>query len=152
MKIVLLSLFTFIFFSANSQSFFKALPKPVSRGIKGPSLAAPESGVLEMNAVRPVVAFATYSEPGHILMAGAGVSYEHLKWDTQADKYKSTYSISALIFGGAGINASGPDQPAAITYGVLVGFFNNLINFGPTYNFGIKKVGLAVGIGIPLNN
>lgn len=158
MKIVLMLLSMCVVFSANSQNFFKALPKhtlavfKASRapGVYDTTIVLPT--VRKMNAFRPIASIAAYSEPGHILMAGAGISYEHLEFDVVADKWKSIYSVSTLIFGGAGINASGSDQPGAVTYGILAGFFNNMINIGPTYNFGNKKVGLAVGIGINLNN
>lgn len=158
LKLFLLTMLMGIFMAGMGQSFFKSLPKhtvTVSKAMRAPSqydsiIVAP--AVTTMTAIRPVASIAAYSEPGHILMAGAGISYESLKFDVVADKWKSVWSVSALIFGGGGINPSGPDTPSFVTYGILVGFFNNIINIGPTYNYGSKKVGIAIGIGINLNN
>lgn len=139
-----------------AQSFIRPLPRPMRvQAVRSMALNDSVTTVITgntINAVRPIVNFAAYAEPGHILMAGAGAAYEHLKYDTKAEKWKAEWSVSAIIFGGAGINPSGTDIPAPITYGLMVGFFNNLINLGPVYNAGTGKVGAAVAIGINLNN
>lgn len=137
---------------AEGQSFFERVPKPfdhtVNPGVMGVAPAPGEP--TEMNAVRPVTNIAAYAEPGHILMAGVGVSYEHLRYDTPSARWKSTWSISALTWAGAGLAPNGTeDKPSAVTYGLMAGFFNNLIMLGPAINNG--KLIVAVGIGINLN-
>lgn len=141
-----------ISFVAEAQSFFKPLKKPTlvnhSKGFATPNVAPAPGEVTEMNAVRPVTNIAAFAEPGHYLAAGAGISYEHLKYSVADDRWKSTWSISALTWVGAGLGNS-DDKPSAVTYGITAGFFNNLIMIGPAINNG--KVIAMIGLGININ-
>jgi len=101
-----------------------------------------------MNAFRPITNIAAYGEPGNILMAGGGVSYQHLIWDAHGQKWNCQWSIAAMGWAGGSV---APKTPADIvSYGIMGGFFNNLLMVGPAFNG--KKLMAVVAIGINLNN
>ncbi len=132
------------------QSFFKAIPKRemiVSREGRFRALVN-TSMDSTMDAIRPIASLAAYGETGNILMAGAGVSYQHLKWLTSTQKWNCQWSISALGWAGGSV---APNTPVtAMTYGLMVGVLNNLIMVGPAINN--NKLIATVSIGISLNN
>lgn len=140
--------------SVHAQSMFSRLPPPASRQhflsmqVFGdsvlPPLAAPT-----MKAFRFVTNVLTYSEPGHVLMGGAGAAYQWLRMDATTQKWYSDYSINVLMYGGAGVS---PPNAAAVAAGLSLGFLNNLITVGGAYNFETKKFGPTLGININLNN
>lgn len=101
-----------------------------------------------MNAFRPITNIAAYAEPGNILMAGAGISYQHLKWDATTAKWDCLWSISAMGWAGGSVAPKTPTE--AISYGVMFGFLNNLIMVGPALNG--NKLQAVISVGISLNN
>lgn len=130
------------------QSIFKPVPKVtmlprVFRGVA----ALPDSF---LNAVRPVVGVAAFSEPGNQLMTGAGLGYQHLKWNYGTAKWEAEYSVS-LLFWAAGSVSPGPQIPA-FAVGPTLGLFNNLILLGAGYDFTHGRYIGAVSLGISLNN
>jgi hypothetical protein len=130
--------------SAKAQSFFKPLPRVTRMNF---AMASGQTDSI-LNAFRPITNIAAYGEPGNILMAGAGVSYQHLQWDVVAQKWNCLWSISAMGWAGGSV---APSTPAQIgSYGILFGVLNNLIMAGPAINDG--KLMAVVGIGINLNN
>lgn len=131
----------------SAQSFFKAVPKKETSGLQLSS-GATAPAATTMTAWRPVTNILAYAEPQHILMAGAGVAYEKLQWDDTAQKWKVSWSIATMAWGGASVD--GTTKTDAVSYGVLFGLANNLIMFGPALNNG-KLIGV-VSIGINLNN
>lgn len=147
MKFKLLLLFSAVLlsFSCSAQSFFKPLPK-LSKTDK---FALGVSADSTMNAIRPVANIASYgfSNGSGSVMSGAGVSYQHLKYDAIADKWTSVWSVNALAWYSAPLNS---DQSTAFAYGVAVGFLNNLILVGGAYDG--HRVFPTLGIGISLNN
>lgn len=149
---------TFLASAASAQSFFHRLPKiqpaylsdaPRKVSLYSLGLTAPSTDST-MNAIRPITIAAAYSEPGNILMAGAGLSYQHLTYSTSTGLWSCQWSVSAIGFAGGSV---APSTPASImSVGVLGGFLNNLVEIGPCYNFGTKQVGVAVALGINFNN
>jgi len=130
--------------SARAQSFFKPLdPLQVPRLYRN---AAGRDSFL--NAIRPITNIAAYAEPGNILMAGAGVSYQHLKWDFVNGRWNCIWSVSAMGWAGGSVAPQTAAQVAS--YGVMLGLFNNLLMVGPALNG--DKVIAVVGLGINLNN
>lgn len=159
MKFKITSLLIFLIAFAticSAQSFFKSVPKASTRTfmVRDPkgSFGVAMTADSTLNAFRPITNIAAYAEPGNVLMAGAGISYQHLKYDFTNAKWKSIWSIAGMMWAGGSV---APQTPAdAISYGLMVGFFNNLIMVGPAYNGGLKgsKIQGVVSIGINLNN
>lgn len=148
-----LLLFTFIAtsFIGNCQAFLKPIPKVVvaqkeTFGFRALALASASDSFI--NVIRPVASLLAYSQPGNILSAGAGVSYQHDVWDATANKWNCEWSVSAMMWAGGSIAPSTPSQ--AISYGIMFGVLNNLIQIGPALNG--KKVVAMLSIGISLNN
>jgi hypothetical protein len=81
-------------------------------------------------------------------MAGAGLPYQHLKWIPTTKKWYCEWSVSAMGWAGGSVAPSTPAQ--AVSYGIMVGFYNNLIMVGPALNG--NKVQAVVSVGISLNN
>lgn len=101
-----------------------------------------------MNAWRPMANIAAYAEPGNILMAGAGLSYQHLKWDITNQRWNCQWSVAAMGWAGGSV---APKTPAdIISYGIMFGVLNNTIMVGPALNAG-KLIGV-ISIGINFNN
>lgn len=145
-KLIIASIMIFMAANGSAQSFFKPLPK-----VATPGKFARAQGITEdstIYAFRPIANIAAYAEPGNILMAGAGISYQKLKWDIVNQKWNSPWSISGLMWAGGSVAPNNPTQ--AISYGIMFGVLNNLIMVGPAING--KKVIATVAIGISLNN
>ncbi len=135
-----------------SQSAFKPLPKVVNRsanmfGARAVTASQPDS---LLKAWRFIANIAAYSEPGNIAEAGIGYGYQSLKYNYAAQKWDCLWSVSAVGFAGGSV---APSTPASImSAALMVGLVNNLFLIGPQYNFGTKQFGVAVSIGINLNN
>lgn len=134
------------------QSIFKPVPKVrvthYTMGKYGITpVAGPDSAI---NAVRPVVGVAAFSEPGNQLMTGAGLGYQHLKWNYGTAKWEAEYSVSLLGWA-AGSVSPGPQIPA-FAAGPVVGFFNNLVLLGGARDFTHKQWIGVLSLGISLNN
>lgn len=143
--------------SLSAQSFFKPVPKVASHpalvrgayGVIGPDQPLPTPGTdSSVNAFRPIANLAAYAEPGDVLMAGAGVSYQHLTWNVASQKWYCPYSISALAFAGGSVAPNMPSQIARV--GVMIGVWNNKIMIGPATDG--KRVMAVVGLGVSFNN
>lgn len=138
--------------SAYNQSFFKGIPKPTEarRSYSAYSMELAPVAAMDssLNVFRPIANIAAYAEPGNILMAGAGISYQHLKYDYVAAKWNCLWSISGIMWAGGSVAPSTPAQ--AISYGLMFGVLNNLFMVGPAING--NKVIATVAIGISLNN
>lgn len=136
--------------STYAQSFFKPIPKREKTVQVAQRFRALVNTSMDstMNAFRPIANIAAYAEPGNILMAGAGVSYQHLKWDVSNQKWNCQWSVSGLMWAGGSVAPQTPVQ--AISYGIMFGAFNNLIMIGPAING--NKVIATVAVGISLNN
>lgn len=136
-----------------SQSFFKSMPKVAQvqkAHVFSMTLAPTALPDSFTNAFRPIVGVAAFSEPGNQLMTGAGVSYQHLKWDYSAQKWQSEWSVSGLAWA-AGSVSPGPQTPA-FAAGPALGLFNNLILVGGAYDFTHKQWIAVLSLGISLNN
>ena len=140
---------------SRAQGFFSPVPRPahsmkVVAG-KGRLEATFDSTVTStMNAWRPIVVAAAYSEPGSILMAGTGFGYQHLNWNVSSQAWSCQWSVNAVAFAGG---STIPSTPATVmSVGILGGLDNNLLMLGPVYNFGTKQIGIGVSVGINFNN
>lgn len=138
---------------AQAQSFFAPLAKPTGKFVSRRLSLAADSVTMTPsptteNAFRPITNVAAYAEPGNILMAGAGISYQHLKYDAPTQKWTCVWSVSAMGWAGGSVAPSTPAQ--AVSYGIMVGMLNNLIMVGPALNG--NKVQAVIAIGINLNN
>jgi hypothetical protein len=152
MKILYFVLLLLATHSCTGQSFFETLPKaqaPAFAGNRFYKMAVPTPVVdSTMNAIRPLANIVAYGEPGNILMAGAGVSYQHLKWIPSTQKWYCEWSVAAMGWAGGSVAPSTPAQ--AVSYGLMVGILNNLIMVGPALNG--NKVQAVISIGVNLNN
>lgn len=130
-----------------AQSFFQPLPKPAL--IKAHHFGVSLSGATTMNVFRPVANLLSYgiTNDNGALLTGAGVSYQHLKWDDASQKWTVIWSINGLAWYAAPLST---DQSTAFAYGASVGILNNLIMVGAAYNG--TKFFPTLGIGISLNN
>ncbi len=158
LKLFILAVITITAQALSAQSFFKPVPKvqvkpAVYRGtlsIVSPDQPLPNVSGKDstINAWRPVANLVAYAEPGNILMAGAGLSYQHLKWQAESQKWYCEWSISGMGWAGGSV---APRTPAdAVSYGIMFGALNNLIMVGPAVNHG--KLQAVVSIGISFNN
>lgn len=142
-QIKLILLLSILAFSVHAQNFFKPLEKPtVHHSVIPQAVAAPQV----QNAFRPVANIASYAIPDNALMTGAGISYQHLQWNAESEKWTSVWSINALAW----YKSSLAGDPNAFAYGVAGGVFNNIIMLGAATDG--HKVFATVGIGINLNN
>lgn len=133
--------------TASAQSFFKPVPK-VNARTNFAFRAITVTKDSTMNAWRPLVNIAAYAEPGNILMAGAGLSYQHLKWDITNQRWNCEWSVAAMGWAGGSV---APKTPADImSYGIMFGVLNNTVMAGPAINSG--KLIAVISIGINLNN
>jgi hypothetical protein len=155
MKVLLVFLFLLSAGAAGAQSIFAPVPKMQGRFLARPFAAIADSATVvpvgdgaTQNAFRAITNIAAYAEPGNILMAGAGISYQHLKWVAATEKWNCVWSVSAMGWAGGSVAPSTPAQ--IVSYGIMVGFLNNLIMVGPAING--NKVQGVVAIGISLNN
>lgn len=147
--LILLSVAVCINVCGYSQAFFKPIPKVPAR-VPGRfrALAVLPTQDSILNAFRPITNIAAYAEPGNILMAGAGLSYQHLRWNATTTKWDCQWSVSAMGWAGGSV---APKTPAdAISYGIMFGFMNNLIMVGPAFNG--NKLQAVLSLGITLNN
>lgn len=149
MKLHILIVFLlFIGLFANAQSPFKPIAKLANPNeFARATTLTPDS---TMQAWRFIADVAAYSYPGNIAEAGVGYGYQWLKWDATTQKWDCQYSVSAVGFAGGSV---APSTPASIvSVAIMGGFDNNLFLVGPQYNFGTKQFGVAISIGINLNN
>jgi hypothetical protein len=146
MKYVLIATLLLLGTMAEAQSSFKSMPKvPLRMGVS--ATAATDSTI---GAFRFIADIAAYSEPGNIAMAGIGYGYQKLTWVPSTQKWTCNWSVSGCAFAGGSVV---PSTPASImSIGVLGGILNNTIMAGPVYNFGTKQIGVALSVGISLNN
>lgn len=132
-----------------AQTPFRSLPKihvPENRFFR--TITTQHDSLL--SAWRFSANIAAYAEPGNILMAGVGYGYQHLKYDYSSSKWVCQWSINAVGFAGGSV---APTTPSTIvSFGILGGIVNNLIMAGPIYNPGAKQFGIALSLGISLNN
>lgn len=164
LTLFLLVVLLFTIGGLSAQSFFKPVPKvkaqasPITyRGILStnnqlvisPDQPLPVPGKdSSVNAFRPIANMVAYAEPGNILMAGAGLSYQHLNWNLTTQKWYCAWSVSAMGWAGGSV---APKTPAdAVSYGVMFGVLNNQIMVGPAINSG--KAQAVISIGISFNN
>lgn len=135
------------------QVFYKPIPDPYEfQGTHHFKINKLDSAVyLEatMNSIRPVANVAAFTVPGAILMTGAGISYQHLKYIDSTSKWYCVWSISAMGWAGTQVISS-TGQYATISYGISLGLLNNLIMIGPALNNG-RIIGV-IALGISLNN
>jgi hypothetical protein len=147
MKVLLFALAILFAGAVNAQSPFKPLPKLAAPNKFAKDVFTPDSTI---QAWRFIANIAAYSEPGNIAEAGVGYGYQWLKYDYTTAKWYCNASVSAVAFAGGSV---APTTPASImSAAVMAGFLNNLFMVGPQYNFGTKQFGIAVSIGIDLNN
>jgi hypothetical protein len=156
--VVFLAVLLFSGVSASAQSFFKPIPKVQPNYTIFPSHgvyrgAAPTIYTIKadstFNTFRPVANIASYGLPGNILLTGAGVSYQHLKYDISTQKWNCIWSVNAMGWLTATPDPTQPN-PNLASYGIAAGFFNNLILVGVAAND--NKFFATLGIGVSLNN
>jgi hypothetical protein len=149
---LLLIIFSVVFTTAcKSQGFFGPLPKPSAAALGKGKFSLSSDSV--MNAFRPVANIASYgfTHGSGVLLTGAGISWQHLKFDLSSNKWSCVYSISALGWYTAPLSTSeGPTS--AFAYGISVGVINNLIMIGGGINTTTNQFIGTIGIGISLNN
>lgn len=157
MKRILCLLAMLVCINSYGQSFFKPLPRSTEFYTERIRSYNPNQPLIRtiaflkdstLNAWRPLANIAAYAEPGNILMAGAGLSYQHLKWDVINQRWDCQWSIAAMGWAGGSV---APKNPADIvSYGIMFGVLNNTIMAGPALNAG--KLIAVISIGINFNN
>lgn len=157
MKVIkLFTLFLLISSATSAQSFFGSIPKPQK---STPQLvkALTASQVVEVtetekNLLRPVTNIASYIIGKDVkessIITGAGVGYQHLKYDASTEKWKIVYSFNALLYGR--IALGNESNGKKMLTGFSLGAFDNLIMIGYATDFS-NSYG-TIGVGIPLNN
>lgn len=138
-------------FFANAQNFFKPIPK-VSQRSYGMSLyhVATIQHDSTLNVVRPIISALAYaySDKGSLLMSGAGISYQHLKYDYNQEKWSMQYGVSFLMW------ANGAIAPTTSAGAVSMGVNLHFLNYGSigfAYNLSRQAVCPMLGFVIPLN-
>lgn len=136
--------------SAQIGDFFKPLPKPASAAVGHGKFTLSKDST--MNTIRPVANLASYgfSHGSGSLLTGAGISWQHLKYDYSTNKWSAVYSINALGWYSAPLSSS--DGSTAFAYGLSLGLLNNMIMIGAAYDTKNNIVLPTIGIGISLNN
>lgn len=133
--------------SLRAQSPFASIPKRSPRNIFARDVFLPDS---TSTMGRFIASIAAYSEPGNIAEGGFGYGLQNLKWDWTTMKWYCNWSVSAVAFGGGSVVPSTPSSIVSVA--IMGGVLNNLLMIGPQYNFGTKQFGVAISIGISLNN
>ena len=140
--------FLFVTNVSFGQSFFKALPRHVQvthTNAVGARITPTDSIFI---AFRPIANIAAMSFPSFEVMAGAGIGFQNLDYNYATGHYYCNWSINAVMFAGGTV---APNKPTpALTYGLMVGFLNNVIMIGPGINDG--KLQGIVSVGINFNN
>lgn len=145
--ILLIASLLFIGVVANAQSPFKPLAKLAN---PNPFVRVATTTDSTVGAFRFIADIAAYSEPGNIAMAGLGYGYQKLTFNSTTQKWTCNWSVSGCAFAGGSVV---PSTPASVmSVGVLGGIVNNTVMAGPVYNFGTKQFGIALSVGINLNN
>ena len=153
-KIIILSLSMVVFaVSANAQmkvSPFRPLPKPkqtysitIGQAIKSDTSAWRFSSM------------AGYNITTKQLMAGIGYGIQWLHFDEATGKFYTDFSVQAVGW----VNGSTPptlNPPNFASFGITVGFLNQLIQAGAAYTPATATnkggIGFVVNLGIPFNN
>lgn len=133
--------------AVNAQSVFAPLPKPKTNVAR---ITAGQAAEPTQNAFRPVANIGSYliGSAENALLTGAGISYQHLQYNSATQKWSAVWSINALAWGKVGINGT-PDSKTFL-YGLAGGFLNNLIMVGAATDG--KKIFATAGFGINFNN
>lgn len=137
LSFLLILLFTVTFCEAQ---FFKPKPLPSTELKIGLSVANP----IVQNFVKPIIGVTASVSNGTQLAGGAGVAFQHDKFDATSNSWIIQYSISALGFLGTnGTKITG-------TGGFILGIpgTNGLIQTGPGYDFTNKQLVLLTGVAI----
>lgn len=144
-KITILTLIAIMFFGVtNAQSFFKAVPKPITLhfAVADSTIGTPAT----QNLIRPVANIASYTIPGNSLLSGAGIAYEHLKWNATTGRWDEVWSINALAWDKASLTG----DPSQFAYGIAAGILGKgLIGIATT---DMKSFFLTLGLKINFNN
>lgn len=136
---------------AHAQNFFKPIPKFEQRSY-GMSLyhTATIQQDSTINVVRPIISALAYaySNKGSLLMSGAGISYQHLKYDYVQQKWAMQYGVSFLMWANGAIAPT--TSAGAVSMGVNIHFLN-YGSIGVAYNLEWKTACPMIGFVIPLN-
>jgi len=151
---ILITLIIFSF-NANAQllkaSTFRPLPKPEKTSVS-------EYGVTASNPTITAFRFtpmAGYNLTTHQVQAGLGYGIQWMHFVDSTQKYYTTFSINAV--GWANGNTTPTlEPPNFLSYGLTVGFLNQLVQFGiaytPSTNGTKGAYGLIVNFAVSLNN
>jgi hypothetical protein len=151
MKLKLMFLALFIGNICMGQSFFKSLPKVHSRLNEfGPKATYVIDSTF--TGFRPIVTAAAYGYTSgqSSLFTGAGFSYEKDTWDVVNLKWKTNWSIAALVYAGGTFAPTSPQT--VVAFGPSISFLNKLISVGAAYNVETKSIMPTFGFSVSLNN
>lgn len=158
LKKLSLLFFTVVFaFAVNAQSVksnpFKPLPKPVANRMATFN-AAPTTSNATITAWRFTPA-AGYNVTTKQIMAGLGYGIQWMHFVDSTQKYYTTFSIQGIGWVN-GTTTPTLYPPSFASFGLSVGFLNQLIMAGFAYTPGTSdtkgKIGLVVNFAVPLNN
>lgn len=146
-KIIFLLLTVTMFAAANAQhSPFKPIGHLGQK--EKLSFGAVTATDSTFGAWRFVTNVAAYAFPGSYLMTGVGFGWQSLDYNYATQRVTCKFSISGMMWG---TGSTAPTHPsAAVSYGIVAGFLNNLVMIGGAVN--ANKLIATVGIGISLNN
>ena len=155
-KLFFLLFTTIIAFSVNAQiktSPFKQIPKPETHLLKTFDAIG--------QAVNPTITAwrftpaAGYNITTKQIMAGIGYGVQWMHFVDSTQKYYTTFSIQGIGWVN-GFTAPTLNPPNFASFGISVGFLNQLIMFGTAYTPSTSDtkgtLGLVVNLAIPLNN
>lgn len=134
-------------FTAQAQ-FFEPVAKPKFNRFAH-SLMTTDS---VQNLFRPVAVAAAYGyeKTGSKLMVGSGVGYKHLQYDPSTSKWNSLYSFNLIAWAGGDLAPGGTIPAFAV--GPTIGFLNDVLMIGATYDFTNHQIGGVLVVSLPTNN
>lgn len=164
-KIILSVLILILAISLKAQSPFKRIPHPkVDYYITLNSTPFPDSIpdiiVLKstpdtaFNAFRFLINVSSFDLSNDALLTGFSYGLQHVKWDSNLERYNEKWSIGGIIWYKSRLNSS-DTLGTPLKYGLIGSFYNNLFIIGLSHdfksNYQLKTISITLGIGLSLN-
>lgn len=137
---------------AQMPSPFERIAKPTPATVKflkavGDSTSSP----LVVNAVRFAITPVSYSYPGNHVQVGAGIVYEHMRYNSSTVAYDVAWGIGAFAWYNTPITTGNAGTTPPVSYGpaVLFPWTNGLVLAGGSFDG--HTFGGVVGLNIKLN-
>lgn len=139
MKLLILASVLLFSMSASAQ-FFKPKALPTAQNKFGATV----TNQFVKNFFKPIIGVTALVSNGTQLAGGAGIAFQHDKFDAASNSWVISYSVSALGFlgtGGGKITGTG-----GLVFGIPG--TGGIVQIGPGYDFTNKQIVLLTGVGI----